>query len=71
MALFIDNLTAHKTKKVMAKYKELQFATIFNVPYQPEFSAIEYVFSRAKHQYRQLKLEALAKGLNLPSSTLI
>ena len=32
MALFIDNLTAHKTKKVIAKYKELQFATVFNVP---------------------------------------
>ena len=57
MALLMDNLIVHKTKKVQAKLKELQFEVIFNAPYQPELNAIEYVFSMVKRNYKKMKLE--------------
>ena len=45
MALFMDNLIVHKTKKVKAKYKELQYEVVYNLPYSPDFNAIELVFA--------------------------
>ena len=59
MALLMDNLIVHKTKRVQAKLKELQFQVIYNAPYQPELNAIEYVFSMVKRNYKKMKLEEL------------
>ena len=47
----MDNLSVHKTDKVMQKYEELGFETIFNVKYMPEFQPIETVFAHVKRWY--------------------
>ena len=41
----MDNLPAHKTIAVRDKMRELGITWIFNVPYSPEYNAIEMPFS--------------------------
>ena len=48
IALFMDNLSAHKSDKSKAEMTKLGFRYIFNVPYSPEFNPIEFVFSKVK-----------------------
>ena len=40
----MDNLAAHKTTAVKDKMRELGIKWILNVPYSPEFNAIELPF---------------------------
>ena len=44
-ALFLDNLTVHKTKDAKLLFEELNITEIFNVPYCPQFNGIESYFS--------------------------
>ena len=48
IAIFLDNLSAHKSDKSRAEGARLGFRFIFNVPYSPEYNPIEYVFSKVK-----------------------
>ena len=52
----MDNLAAHKTAAVKDKMRELGIVWIMNVPYSPEYNAIELVFSQVKKKFRELKL---------------
>ena len=45
IALFLDNLSAHRSDKAKAAMRECGFRWIFNVPYSPEYNPIEFVFS--------------------------
>ena len=45
LAIVMDNLPAHKTIAVRDKMRELGITWIFNVPYSPEYNAIEMPFS--------------------------
>ena len=56
IAIFLDNLAVHKTRKVMAAYKRLNINAIFNMPYSPDFNGIESYFSLVKAQYKKLAL---------------
>ena len=56
-AIFMDNLSVHKTRPVMDLYKELQITPIFNVPYSPDFNGIESYFSMVKAAYKRLLLQ--------------
>ncbi|MFM7725394.1 MAG: hypothetical protein ACKO7B_01720, partial [Flavobacteriales bacterium] len=40
-ALFLDNLSVHKTKEAKLLFESLINTEIFNVPYCPQFNGIE------------------------------
>ena len=40
--------------------KMLKMEFIYNVPYSPEYNAIELPFSQVKKHFKELKLESLA-----------
>ena len=44
-ALFLDNLSVHKTKDAKLLFESLNITEIFNVPYFPQFNGIESFFS--------------------------
>ena len=44
-ALFLDNLSVHKTKDAKLLFEKLNITEIFNVPYCPQFNGIESYFS--------------------------
>ena len=44
-ALFLDNLSMHKTKDAKLLFESLNITEIFNVPYCPQFNGIESYFS--------------------------
>ena len=60
IALFLDNLSAHRSEKARAEMARLGFRAIFNVPYSPEYNPIEFVFSKVKEKFRRLRARKLA-----------
>ena len=60
IALFMDNLSAHRSEKSKAEMARLGFRHIFNVPYCPEYNPIEFVFSKVKQKFRTLRARKLA-----------
>ena len=56
-ALFLDNLSVHKTKEAKLLFEALNITEIFNVPYCPQFNGIESYFSQIKATYKKLFLE--------------
>ena len=59
LALFMDNLSAHKTIKVKELLSRLGIEYIFNVPYQPDFNPCESCISKIKNNYKRKKLNML------------
>ena len=59
MCLFLDNLSAHKSKKSQNFMKELGFRIVFNVPYSPEYNPIELTFSKLKHTFKAMRAQKL------------
>ena len=55
IALFLDNLSAHRSDRAKTAMRERGFRWIFNVPYSPEYNPIEFVFSQVKHNFRKLR----------------
>jgi hypothetical protein len=58
-ALFLDNLTVHKTKDAKHLFEKLNIIEIFNVPYCPQFNGIESYFSQLKATYKKLLLKCV------------
>ena len=52
----MNNLAVHKTIAVKNKMRELGITWIFNVPYSPQYNAIELPFSQVKKKFKDLKL---------------
>ena len=61
-ALFLDNLSVHKTKDVKLLFEELNITEIFNVPYCPQFNGIESYFAQVKAAYKKELLRVVLKG---------
>ena len=61
-AIFLDNLSVHKTNLSKEVFKELQVTPIFNIPYSPQFNGIESFFSLLKNEYKNLLLKVIMKG---------
>ena len=59
LALFLDQLSVHKTKKVRELMQSLDINPIFNVGYSPEFNPIEAVFSKVKRGFNSQRLNNL------------
>ena len=60
IALFMDNLSAHRSEKSKVEMARLGFRCIFNVPYSPEYNPIEFVFSKVKQRFRGLRARKMA-----------
>lgn len=70
-AIFLDNLSVHKTNEVLEVYKRLKITTVFNVPYSPQFNGIESYFSLIKGVYKKLLMKEMLKGNRVTTEPLI
>ncbi|TNV71416.1 hypothetical protein FGO68_gene5467 [Halteria grandinella] len=70
-ALFLDNLSVHKTNLSKDLFKELGISPIFNIPYSPQFNGIESYFSLLKGEYKNLLLQRIMKGQSVDAVQLI
>lgn len=61
VALFMDNLSVHKSKKCKALYQELNLLPIFNAPYAPEYNGIENYWSAVKKVYKADMLDKVTQ----------
>ena len=66
LALFMDQLSIHKTPTVKPWYRTLNITPIYNVGYSPEFNPIESVFSRVKFLFNKSRLNDIVnrRGFN-------
>ena len=71
VVLFMDQLAVHATEKVKEKYDELQFETVMNVKYMPDFNPIETVFAHVKRWYQRERLQLLANKQDYDTKALI
>lgn len=58
-AIFMDNLSVHKTQEVRNFCSESDILEIFNVPYSPEFNGIECFFALIKDSYKKNLLKCI------------
>jgi len=70
-AIFLDNLSVHKTNLSKEVFRELKVTPIFNIPYSPQFNGIESYFSILKSEYKNLLLERVMRGDAVDAVTLI
>ena len=70
-ALFLDNLSVHKTRPAKLLFEELNITEIFNVPYCPQFNGIESYFAQVKATYKKLLLQHMIKDVHLETKDLI
>ena len=59
VALFMDNLSAHKAEKSIEEMKQLGFRWIWNCTYSPQYNPIELVFSKVKNAFKNLRAQKL------------
>ena len=45
VCIFMDNLSSHTSERAKTAMREHGFKFIYNVPYEPQYNPIEYVFS--------------------------
>ena len=60
LALFVDNLSCHRSADVRATAYELDIRLIFNAIYSPEFNPIEMVFAIVKNFFSKEKLKCIS-----------
>ena len=70
-ALFLDNLSVHKTKDAKLLFEELNITEIYNVPYCPQFNGIESYFSQIKAAYKKMFLRSVIKEAHYDTMSLI
>ena len=70
-ALFLDNLTVHKTRSAKLLFEELNITEIFNVPYCPQFNGIESYFAQVKATYKKLLLQHVISEVHVDIMDLI
>jgi len=58
LAIFTDNCSIHKSKKVKAYIKEENIPMVFNIPYKPEWNGIEFLWAYYKFHFRKDLLDA-------------
>jgi transposase len=61
VAIFMDNLSVHRSRFSLDYMKELGFEPVFNLPYEPDFNPIEHVFSKVKHNFKKMRLQKILK----------
>ena len=61
-AIYLDNLSVHKTNLSRDLFADLQITPIFNVPYSPQCNGIERFLSLLKNEYKNLLIRVIMKG---------
>jgi len=61
VAIFMDNLSVHRSRLVRDRMKELDIKAVFNVPYSPQYNPIELVFGLIKRTFKKLRLSRVAQ----------
>ena len=56
VSLVMDNLRVHTTLPIQNLMSQLKMECIYNVPYSPQFNAIELPFGQVKKKFKELKL---------------
>ena len=59
----MDNLSVHTAANVKEWWGKLDIVPIFNVPYSPQFSPIEAVFSKVKRKFNEERLNCLVNKI--------
>ena len=59
ICIFMDNLSAHTSERSKEAMRRLGFRWVYNVPYSPEYNAIEFVFSQIKSNFKKLRAKKL------------
>jgi transposase len=70
-ALFLDNLSVHKSGHAKLLFEELNITEIFNVPYCPQFNGIESYFAQIKSTYKKHLLQHVIKGVSIDTIDLV
>jgi len=70
-ALFLDNLSVHKTKDAKHLFEKLNITEIFNVPYCPQFNGIESYFAQLKATYKKNLLQHSIKNEHVDTVLLV
>ena len=63
ICLFMDQLSAHTSKKSKTAMRQLAFRYIYNVAYSPDYNPIESVFSKIKKTFRRLRAQKLTGNI--------
>ena len=63
ICLFMDQLSAHTSKKSKAAMRSLAFRYVYNVAYSPDYNPIESVFSKVKQSFRALRAQKLVGNI--------
>jgi transposase len=53
--VFLDNLGAHRDKRVLAEFEKRGVRVKFTPPYSPDFNPIEYAWNKLKQWMRKAK----------------
>ena len=64
ICIFMDNLSTHTSQKSKDAMKTLGFKYIYNVPYEPDYNPIEFVFSKIKQKFKCLRSQKFAGIIN-------
>ena len=67
----MDNLSVHKTPRVLDEMSKLNFIPIYNTIYSPQHNPIEMIFSKVKHHFKSLKTNAIVNKVKLDTEGLI
>ena len=60
MALFMDQLSVHKSNQVKDVMKKLKFEHVYNAAYSPDYNPIEIAIGEAKLKIKKARLRAVA-----------
>lgn len=52
IAVFLDNCSVHRSKRVIQFARKSKLKLIFNVPYSPQFNGIETLWAVMKHRFK-------------------
>ena len=59
IAIFVDQLSVHRSKIIQERLDELSIPCIFNAAYSPDFNPIENIFAIAKTNYKKIRLNQI------------
>ena len=62
IALFVDQLSVHRSKRVRERLEELSIPVIYNASYSPDNNPIENIFGMVKTKFRRKRLDDITTG---------
>ena len=55
----MDNLSSHTSDRSKQAMRDNDIRWVYNVPYEPRFNPIEFVFSHVKRNFKALRAQKL------------